>query len=77
MQTCFCPNQNYLAVIACSHASMSLLQEEIAEEPEHGDLDASDDDDRCSRRFIHLALKNVNGQPIECFMSLKTLALLV
>ena len=33
-------------MIACSHASMSLLQEEIAEEPEYGDPDASDDDER-------------------------------
>ena len=29
-----------------SHASMSLLQEEIAEEPEYGDAIDSDDDDR-------------------------------
>ena len=41
--------------MACSHASMSLLQEEIAEEPEYGDPDASDDDDRSIRQFIHLA----------------------
>ena len=44
----------HLTVIACSHASMSLLQEEIAEEPEYGDADVSDDDDRCVSDFCEV-----------------------
>ena len=45
----------YFTVIACSHASMSLLQEEIAEEPEYGDVDVSDDDDdRCPSEALTL-----------------------